>query len=340
MTHNIFVVLGVARSGTSAIAKGLNALGVDLGSNFVDVDTKWNAKGFFEDSDIVYKINGRLFRALDFAPYGIEMLDARRQTSTAVSDIKLAAMSLLKQRFATTENWGFKDPSTVKLIPFWQDVFTAANINDNYVICLRNPLGSAKSYQKLTGCDLEIGFLLWLMHMYPAIADTQNRNRIVVSYEALLQNPRLQLQRMQNQFCLQSNANEINNYVNQFLDTKLHHNEFTREDLLNNPALKIAPLCLQLYDLLLQLAKDEIAFADVAFKNQWQQIENELQKIYPIYSYIDVLLKNNYQLKRSIQAVNKTFVWKLYAPIKSFYDQLRAKKRQIRNEKRLAKAYG
>lgn len=342
MKKNVFVVLGVARGGTSTVARAMQALGIELGERLVPTDVKWNAKGFFEDSDIVFNINGKAFQALNFAPYSIELLDAAAQNAESLQAIKQSAIALLEQRFANTTYWGFKDPSTVKLLSFWQSVFASANINDNYIICLRNPLGSAKSYQKLTGCSLEIGLLLWLMHMLPAIANTHNKKSMVVSYELLLQNPQQQLKRMQSFFELQSleDQNEIDAYINEFLDIKLQHNHFTRAQLLAEPALKVVPLCIQVYDLLVQLANDEIQFSDAGFISRWKQLENELNEIYPTYLYLDKVLKENNQLRRQLKSIHKTWLWKLYSPIKIVYDQLRAKQRQKRSEKRLAKAYG
>ena len=49
-----YIVLGMARSGTSAIARGLKALGIDLGQQLTPANHTWNPKGFFEDKELVY----------------------------------------------------------------------------------------------------------------------------------------------------------------------------------------------------------------------------------------------------------------------------------------------
>ena len=51
MQKNVFIVLGVGRSGTSAIARGLKALGIDLG-NMLRPAADANPKGFWEDAEI------------------------------------------------------------------------------------------------------------------------------------------------------------------------------------------------------------------------------------------------------------------------------------------------
>ena len=50
--QRVIVVLGMHRSGTSAIARGLKALGVELGNNLMPPVANNNEKGFWEDVEI------------------------------------------------------------------------------------------------------------------------------------------------------------------------------------------------------------------------------------------------------------------------------------------------
>ena len=47
----LFVILGMHRSGTSVVSRGLKVLGVDLGNRLI-VPDKFNPKGYWEDLDI------------------------------------------------------------------------------------------------------------------------------------------------------------------------------------------------------------------------------------------------------------------------------------------------
>ena len=339
---NIFVILGVARSGTSAIARGLKALGIELGDKMNPADTKWNAKGFWEDTDIVYNINSKAFSALNIAPYGIDAPSPEQQTSDALHAIKLSAIELLQHRFVNTAYWGFKDPSTVKLLTFWQMIFAELQLTENYIIALRNPLETAQSYQKVTGSDIEIGFLLWLAHIIPAIEETVGKNRTIVSYDLLMQHPEAQLQRMQTQLQIPSlsNSAEVKIYTEGFLDKKLHRHAASIEDLLSHPASAVAPLCARMYQLLMQVAQDQIDFASASFTNEWHEIKNELKKMYPVYRYIDRLLKENHLLKKNLRRIQKSILWKMLYPLRKIDDTLRARRQKKRAENRLTKAYG
>jgi hypothetical protein len=339
-SKNVYVILGMARSGTSTIARGLKALGVDLGEKLTPASERWNPKGFWEDSDIVYKINRGVLYALDHPWMSMNLIDKFQKNSGALHDLKSSAIALLKQRIANTQHWGFKDPRTAKLIPFWRDVFNTMNVNDSYIIALRNPLSSAHSYQSLSGCDLEEALLLWLMHLVPAIDETHGKERVVVSYDLLLQDPHLQLNRIKKGLNLPDLGSpaDIDTYVNEFLDKKLHHYEYSFDDLQSHPATLVAPLCLKVYEVLLKLAKDELRFDDPTFMATWQNIKEELARFYPIYNYIDALLKKNKQLVRKIRTTHKSILWKMLYPLRIIDDALRSRRQKARENRRLLKS--
>lgn len=339
---NIFVVLGVARSGTSAIVRGLKALGIDLNGNMSPGNEKWNAKGFFEDTDIVYNIHGAIFSELHFAPYGIQSLSEAEQTDARLQPIKQAAIQLLQNRFLKTDYWGFKDPSTVKLLHFWQAIFHKMNLQENYIIALRNPLAMAESYQHVTGSDIEIGLLLWLMHLIPAVEGTHGKKRIVLNYERLLEHPDLQLERMRKTFAIPelSDHSEREAYTGDFLDKKLHRHARFDHDLTSHPAMGIAPLCTRVWHLLMKVATDTLDFEHPVFQSEWQTILLELQKIYPVYDYIDRLLKNNHELKKNLRDIHKSILWKMLYPLRRVDNTLRKRRQSARMKKRLSKAYG
>jgi hypothetical protein len=284
----------------------------------------------------------RKYHALHFQPYGIDMPDRKQQLDHTLDAIRQSTIHILKERFANTDFWAFKDPSTIKLLPFWQAVLSDLNIQENYVIALRNPLSVAASYKKLTGSDMEIGLLLWLMHIIQAIDETQCKKRLIVSYEQMLQNPKAQLGRIKNYFTIPTIVSpaEIDVYANAFLDKKLHHYDYSHEAFVSHASIKIVPLCLQVYHLLILLAEDKISFDQKEFTSQWSDIKAELEKIHSIYCYIDTLLKQLNILKRNLNTIQKSIPWKLLAPIRKIDDLLRTRRKKGRESRRISKAYG
>ncbi len=340
-TKNIFMVLGFARSGTSVITRGLKALGIDLGDKIIAHSPKnrWNPTGFFEDEEVIYHINTKVYDTLNHHIRAIPIIDKNIFNHHDLASLKIYAANMLTQRFAKTNHWGFKNPSSAKIIPFWQSVFDAEKINDHYIIALRNPLSSASSFAKLTDVDLETGLLLWLTHMIPAIDETMGRKRIVISYEHIMQNPHQQLLRMKSQLGIHTSSEDIDSYAKQFLNNELHHHRFSDHDLLTHPALKISPLCLKVYHVLMKVASDELSFDSSEFFDAWKNIKNEFENYYPIYCYIDTILKRNKASQKILRNIQKSIIWKLLYPIRwadDFFRKLRAKKR---TKKRLVTAY-
>lgn len=333
--NHIFVVLGVPRGGTSVISRGLKTLGIDLGDKLTPANREWNPRGFWEDNEIVYKVNARVLSVLGGSWDSVTWFDGKAMTDDRLRPLKTFAGNLLQQRFSDTQYWGFKDPNTVKILPFWQEVFNQLHIQDHYVIALRNPLSSAQSYHKLTGRDIEHGLFIWLMHMLAAIKNTQGKKRTVVSYDLLIHNPHLQLDRIKKELSIpmQLNESELDAFANQFLDNKLQHYQANDDDLVSHPAMLVSPLCLKIYILLLKVANDEVTLNSDEFASSWLAIENDFEKMSPIYSYINTLILRNHLANKSLQSLHKSRLWKMIYPLRKIDDALRARRKRLKQRK-------
>src|SRR3990167_4045453 len=171
----IFVVLGAARSGTSVIARALVALGVDFGKHLLPPKAEWNAKGFFEDKEIVYRVNRNIFSVLEENWLGWQMGQLSPQKNRLLAQLQQFAKKLIQERMQHTAAWGFKDPRTAVTMPFWQPLFDELQLDDRYVIALRHPLANIASYQKVSGCDATEALFLWLCHTMKALHHTKDK---------------------------------------------------------------------------------------------------------------------------------------------------------------------
>lgn len=331
---DVYVVLGMLRCGTSVVTRGLKALGIDLGNDLMGPNQQWNPKGYWEDNQIVRKITPAVVASANLNWHSLCWLDKNYRPDENQLAIKESAVKLLQDRFKHTDHWGFKEPNTAKILPFWQDVFAANNLNDHYVIVLRHPLSSANSYHQLTKneinrIDVEHGVLLWATHMMAAIEGTQNKNAVVVSYDLLMQDPAHHLQRMKSalKIPLHTDNHEIDQYINGFLDKKLRH--YHEQDGIT-AAMDIAPFCLNLYDLLLKAARDEIALDGEAFKIAWQTIQADYEKLMPYYAYLDRVLQQRYHLGIHMRRLRHSRLWKLSYPLRALDTFMRARKNKSR----------
>lgn len=340
-SKRVVMVLGMARSGTSTICRGLNAIGVNLGRKMLRPDRR-NPKGFWEDTDVTFKINRGLMRLLNY-PWICENLaeQMRAHDHHALHDFKKYAELLVSERLAGRSNWGFKDPNTTVLLPFWQAVLSKVQVEDCYVIALRHPLGCAYSNIKHSNLELEGGLLAWLKNIMLAVDGSQGKKRIVVSYERLLDNPFDELQRMRRDLSIYSAAQQdMEDFANRYVDKKLHHHVYHDDDLVSHPAMAAVPLCARVYRLMQRLADDSLSFVDDAFYSEWQAIKQEFNQHYPLYHYTRSVQMEIKQLEREVRNIHKTLAWKLFSPLWLLDDFLRARRRVQRQYKRLSKAYG
>ncbi len=146
----LIVVLGMHRSGTSAITRGLQVLGASLGERLMPAIEGINDKGFFEDIEI--------------NAFNIELLSVIKSDWFYLSPVKefqleklrregyfLRAVALIQEKIKSEDIFAFKDPRVAKLLPFWKEVFSHCQINVNYVLALRHPLSVVNSLAKRDG---------------------------------------------------------------------------------------------------------------------------------------------------------------------------------------------
>ncbi|WP_321863710.1 glycoside hydrolase family 99-like domain-containing protein [Pseudomonas paraveronii] len=284
--QHIVVVLGMHRSGTSSLTRGLKVLGVDLGANLFGGIEGNNDKGFFEDVD-VNNFNVELLGALGRNWHSLEPIGLQELNSSVIQEFKLRAVQLLRSKVNSSPCFGLKDPRITRLLPFWSSVFEHLKLRVSYVIAFRHPMSVARSLQRRDEFELEKGYLLWVDHMLASLRDTSGCARVVVEYDRLMAQPELELQRIATAFKLDldSKGKSLAEYKIGFLDSSLRHTEFQPEDLLVDP---LAPaVTIELYQLLLALSEDRIALDAEETKRTVDNLAQQWKHNYPILRFLD-----------------------------------------------------
>jgi len=139
MDHKqIVVVLGMHRSGTSAITRGLKVLGVELGSKLLSPEVGINDKGFWEDIDVT-AFNDEFLKELGHDWHSLTPIMPHELHSQIAQNRKLRAVEILRNKLSGIDCFGVKDPRMARLLPFWQSVFAELNLKVSYVVAFRNP---------------------------------------------------------------------------------------------------------------------------------------------------------------------------------------------------------
>lgn len=300
-TKKIIIVLGMHRSGTSALTRGLRTLGVALGENLHPAGID-NPTGFWEDSDVI-AINDRLLRHLGSAYDRVGLIDAAFDSDPVIDSLGEEARSLLLDKLGRFELWGMKDPRLPRLLPFWQRAINEIGAEAAYVIALRNPLSVADSLAHRNGFPPTKSYLLWLEHMLQAALYTKGEKRLVVAYDLLLSNARHELNRVANALGLPlPDDREVALYMDEFLDPGLRHDSRTDAELYSG---KIEPYALaDTYGLLSECAHDRLAINSSAFEQRLAPKLSMMRRSAPISELIAVAEKERGEAAETIQKLN------------------------------------
>lgn len=281
-------VIGAGRSGTSAIARGIQALGVDLGNDFKRASGK-NPTGFFEDRQLL-DLSKRVRRTLGLRADSVALIDPAAWQRPDILMLQQEAISTIRRRFGSVPVWGFKYGRTLRLIPFWEGVFAGVPIQPSFVFALRDPLSVARSRARLDARrgTQEQSDLEWLAGIVPYLRRLKDSLLVVVDYDLLMLDPEAQLRRIATRLQLPVDSRieaAIQDYRRTFLDPAMQRNRFAPEDLDKEPRLN--PLCRDAYHWLRQLAEDRIAWDSAAFWTDWQRIEAGLAALGPMLEHTD-----------------------------------------------------
>lgn len=259
----IAVVVGMHRAGTSAVARALPVLGFDLGPRLMSADVRMNARGFFEDVDIVAQ-DDALLDALGADWKSVALLADAGHDDARHADAAVAARELLAARVAPTGRFACKDPRMPRLLPFWQRRFRELGLADGYVIAVRHPAAVVASLTARDGLDPRRSAWLWLVHLACSLAYTRGRPRVVVDYDRLLAAPERELARIAGAFGLPAPdpaEPAMIEFRDRFLAADLRHSHFASDDL--DPAAW-PPLVPEAHALAVRLAAAPATVTDAA----------------------------------------------------------------------------
>jgi len=222
----LIVVLGMHRSGTSAITRGLKTLGVELGDNLYAPDPEINAKGYWEDADLA-GLNIRLLEALGSAWHDTRPLPRDFVDRLASRGFLPQAVHLLQAKLNSHRVFGFKDPRNSLLLPFWKRAFAQLHVRVGYVLAVRNPLSVIESLARRDRFDFKKSAQLWLMHSVHMMENTSSeKERAIVDYDILMETPAEVLRGVGRSLALDAIPCELEAYEREFLDRTLRHSEY------------------------------------------------------------------------------------------------------------------
>ena len=192
-TRRAIVVVGMHRSGTSALSRVLSFYGFSQPSD-VMFPKKDNPKGYWESFGC-QELNDKILASLGggwddpgllLLP-GLSLKESRSEISLCLADRwRDEAMSVLQASFGDAPAIVLKDPRISLLLPLWQRALKDAGYEPYFVLAYRNPLEVAASLCTRDGIGLIRALRLWLQHnMEVLIAGISNVTAAVAYYDML-----------------------------------------------------------------------------------------------------------------------------------------------------------
>ncbi len=228
--RDVIFVIGMHRSGTSAVARVLSLCGGALPHRLMPANHA-NPSGYWEPQ-VAVDLNDLYLRARASSWSDASFTG---QPDPGDRNFDDAFMSLIVDFFAT----GFqaagpmilKEPRITTLLPYWIGAARRQGLAAKVIQMLRHPLDVAASLAERDGLGLDHSLALWLKYNLLGELETRGTPRTFVSYEALMRDWQAVIGRCAAELALDVTLGEdAQAAVEDFLSPHLHHHKAARAD--------------------------------------------------------------------------------------------------------------
>jgi hypothetical protein len=161
--------------------------------------------------------------------------------------LRIEAADYIRESFKGHPLWGFKDPRSVRHLPFWQPIFESVGVDVSYVIAIRNPPQRGFFVVRASG-NGPGNRPNTMAGLHGSLSMLKDEPFVVTDYDLLMADPGGELKRIAHALKLSSNeetVTAIEDFVNHSLDQKLRHSFFKPNDFDLDPSL--SPLAREAY---------------------------------------------------------------------------------------------
>lgn len=178
------LVLGMHRSGTSALSGVLASLGVAAPCTLMDANAL-NPRGYWESTKLM-QVHDEILASAGTRWDDWDVFNPRWINSPIASEMMGKLDGAIEEEFGSRSFLLVKDPRICRMFPVWKHVLQKKQIGIKIVIPVRNPLDVARSLEHRNGFTTSKSLLLWLRHVLDAEHATRSESRVFVSYEEML----------------------------------------------------------------------------------------------------------------------------------------------------------
>lgn len=180
------------RSGTSALTRVVNLLGLRLGPED-DLYSEWdNPLGHWESASLVH-VNESLLEAFGGTHLRPPSLPTGWERSRRAAALEPVAGSVFGSVYPPDGPWIWKDPRLCLTLPFWRRL-----IDDSVAVVFvwRHPEEVARSLAKRNGTPMEHGRALWERYNRRALTSAVGLPMVCVRFDGLMSDPDATVRRL------------------------------------------------------------------------------------------------------------------------------------------------
>lgn len=179
------IVLGMHRSGTSALTGALARMGLFVGEADELMPGNWqNPEGFFERND-AHRICDALLHGSGADWWKVSGFDPENADFDTILTWRPAIRDMVKHLDQSGRSWAIKEPRLCLLLP----IFRSALRRPFAVITARHPMEVARSLKRRNGFPIHVGLALWEVYTLSALKYGREVDHHILTYEQLVEDP-------------------------------------------------------------------------------------------------------------------------------------------------------
>jgi hypothetical protein len=251
LPKDVIFVLGMGRSGTSALARILSLCGCILPASLKEPNEA-NPSGFWEPLDAL-RLNDE-FLLRHQATYLDPTLRLQGELSFPRAQVEryIAQIEAFLGGCPPGSPLIIKDPRITALFDFWLQAASQAGFCAKVIIPIRHPQEVVASLAARVEAPLELWHALWLKYNLLAEVCSRALPRVFVEYSSLLEDWRLQVARVSSSLSVTLAAADNETAVDGFLTRDLHRQRCSG----SIPAVFGYPWVADTYTILAEAARD------------------------------------------------------------------------------------
>jgi hypothetical protein len=219
------LILGMHRSGTSAITRVLNLMGAELPKQLVGAKLG-NDAGHWEPERLVL-LHDQMLAEAGSSWHDLRPLDLTQFSGDRLTYYRSMIKSIIGDEFGSASVFVLKDPRICRFVGVYKTVLSELGVRMQPIIMIRNPLEVSASLSARDNISTAYGLLLWLRHCLDVEKHTRGMSRVFFSYDRVVNDMPSVIaclrESLGSYLSLSPNLSDINNLALRFIRRDLRH---------------------------------------------------------------------------------------------------------------------